>query len=130
MNRIDSRERDLVKCEDMRIHAERSRQFLGSRSLAEFLSDDLVQAAVIRRVEVIGEAARQVSEETRRRVPDIPWSLIVGMRHVLAHDNGAVDIERVYSAVTENLPELIERLGGLIASLERVVGWPKGDSEE
>lgn len=76
--------RDLVKCEDMRIHAERARQFLGARSLAEFQADELVQAAVIRCIEVIGEAAWQVSADAHQRVPKIPWSLIIGMRNVLA----------------------------------------------
>lgn len=57
MSALDPRERDLVKCEDMRIHAERAREFLGRRSLDQFLDDDLIQAAVIRCVEVVGEAA-------------------------------------------------------------------------
>lgn len=56
----DPRQRDLVKCEDMRLHAERARRFLGSRSLDEFLADDLVQSAVVRCVEVIGEAGSQI----------------------------------------------------------------------
>ena len=51
----ESRERDLVKCEDMRLHAQRACQFLGSHSLETFLADELVQMAVIRCVEVIGE---------------------------------------------------------------------------
>ena len=76
MSGPDPRERDLVKCEDMRIHAERAREFLGSRSLEELLADKMVQDAVIRCVEVVGEAARLVSEETRQRAPGIPWSLI------------------------------------------------------
>jgi uncharacterized protein with HEPN domain len=62
----DPRRRDLVKCEDMRLHAERARKFLGGLSLDEFQADELVQSAVVRCVEVIGEAARLVSEETRR----------------------------------------------------------------
>ena len=48
MSPLDPLERDLVKCEDMRIHAERARKFMGTCSLEEFLSDDMVQAAVIR----------------------------------------------------------------------------------
>jgi uncharacterized protein with HEPN domain len=64
--------RDLVKCEDMRLHAERARKFLAARSLEEFLVDELVQSAVVRCVEVIGEAARMVSEETRLLAPGIP----------------------------------------------------------
>ena len=64
MSARESRERDLVKCEDMRLHAERARQFLGTRSLDKFVADEMAQAAVIRCIEVIGEAARLVSEET------------------------------------------------------------------
>ncbi|MDP2859264.1 MAG: DUF86 domain-containing protein, partial [Bacillota bacterium] len=86
--------------EDMRIHAERAREFLGTCALEGFLKDDLLQAAVFRCVEVVGEAARHVSDETRRRDPDIPWSLIIGMRNVLIHNFGVVDPERVYGVVT------------------------------
>jgi len=127
MSALDSRERDLVKCEDMRVYAERAKEFLGSRSQDEFLADEMVQAAVVRCIEVIGEAARLVSEDTRRRAPEIPWPLITGMRHVLAHDYGTVDLERVYRVVTEQLPELLTHLRTLIANLEQEVGWSKDD---
>jgi len=56
----------------MRLHAERAARFLGGRSLDQFLNDKLAQAAVIRCVEVIGEAAKLVSDETRAREPGIP----------------------------------------------------------
>jgi uncharacterized protein with HEPN domain len=123
MNTPDLRERDLTKCEDMRLHAERALRFLGGRSLADFQSDELLQAAIIRCVEVIGEAARLVSEDTRQRAPGIPWALIVGMRNILAHDYTAVDLEKVYSVATQHLPTLLAQLAVLIPELERVVGW-------
>ena len=129
MSPLDPRERDLVKCEDMRIHTERARQFMGTRSLEEFLSDDMVQAAVIRCVEVVGEAARQVSEDTRRRAPGIPWAEIVGMRNILAHDYGAVDLERVYSVVMEDLLELLKHIIKLISSLEKELDWREDGDE-
>ena len=130
MSALSPRERDLVKCEDMRIHAERARQFLGTRSLEEFLADEMVQAAVIRCVEVIGEAARLISNDTRKRAPEIPWPLITGMRNVLAHDYGAVDIDKVYEVVTENLPELLAQLTGLIQALEKEIGWRADDETD
>ena len=130
MSVLNPRERDLVKCEDTRLHAERARESLGSRTLEEFLADDLVQAAVIRCVEVIGEAARLVSEETRERAPEIPWPLIVGMRHVLAHEYGAVVLDKMYAVVTNHLPELLSRLNPLIESLERDAGWRGGAGPE
>ena len=123
MSAPDPRERDLVKCEDMRIHAERACEYLGERTLDEFLEDHLIQAAVIRCLEVIGKAARLVSDDTRERAPQIPWHLIVGMRHVLAHDYGTVVLDRVHEVVTSHLPELLTRLAPLIESLERDVDW-------
>ena len=127
MSAPDPRERDLVKCEDMRIHAERAVKFLGGRSLRDFVADPMLQDAVIRCVEVIGEAARLVSEETRRRAPDIPWGLITGMRHVLAHDYGTVDPPTVHRVVEEHIPQLLAQLCTLIAELEHEVGWQESD---
>lgn len=132
MSALDPRERDLVKCEDMRIHAKRASEYLGSRTLDEFLEDDLIQAAVVRCVEVVGEAARLVSDETRERSQSIPWKLIVGMRHVLAHDYGTVMLDKVYEVVTVHLPDLLVQIEPLIAALERDVGWSgdaSGDQE-
>ncbi|TAK31283.1 MAG: DUF86 domain-containing protein [Chloroflexota bacterium] len=130
MSPLSARERDLTKCEDMRIYAGRAHGFLRARSWDDFLADELLQAAVIRCIEVIGEAARQVSEDTRQRVPGIPWSLIIGMRNVLAHDYGAVDLDRVYRVTTDDLPQLIERLGELISTLESEVGWREDENNE
>jgi len=121
--RRDCLRRDLVKCEDMRLHAERARKFVQERTFEEFQTDELVQSAVIRCVEVIGEAARLVSEKTRLRAPAIPWPLIVGMRHVLAHDYGVVNLDKVYDVVTRHLPLLIAELEPLIKAIETEVGW-------
>ncbi len=121
----DPRERDLVKCEDMRIHAENACSFLGQQTLGEFLDDSLIQSAVIRCVEVVGEAARLVSDDTRRRAPNIAWPEIIGMRNVLAHEYGTVVLDRVYEVVVDHLPELLAQLTPLIASLERDVGWER-----
>ncbi len=123
MSALDPLERDLVKCEDMRIYAERARKFLGSRSFEEFQNDQLVQEAIIRCLEVIGEAARSVSEETQNRSPDIPWSLITGMRNILAHEYGTVDLEEVYDVVDQKIPELLTHLRPLIEELEQEVNW-------
>lgn len=120
---LDPLQRDLVKCEDMRLHAERAVAFLGTKTLVEFQADDMLQAAVIRCVEVVGEAARQVSQDTRARAPEIPWSQVIGMRNVLAHDYGIVDPERIHAVVTRHLPLLLAHLKPLLAALEADAGW-------
>jgi len=76
---------------------------LGRRMLRSLLaSDDDVQ--------VVGEAARRVSEAYCSTTPSIPWKAIVGMRNKLVHDYMGVDEEMVWDTVTSELPDLIERL--------------------
>ena len=61
--------------------------------------------------------------------PEIPWPLVAGMRNVLAHDYGAVDLEKVYEVVTVHVPDLLVQLGTLIPALEKDVGW-EGDQKD
>jgi uncharacterized protein with HEPN domain len=65
-------------------------------------------------VEIIGEAARRVSQEFKQQHPEIPWARIVAQRNVLAHEYGEVDPTRMWRLVVEHLPELIEQLEPLV----------------
>lgn len=79
-----------------------------------FLQDIMVQDAVIRNLEVIGEAAKGLSEEIRSANPDVPWKQIAGMRDVLIHHYFGVKLETVWQVVIEHLPRLRERVEELI----------------
>jgi len=72
----------------------------------EFCSNRLVQDAVIRRIEVIGEAVKNIDEKFRANYPDIPWKGIARMRDKIAHEYFGVDIKRVWEVVKRDLPEL------------------------
>lgn len=126
MSKPDLRKRDLGKCEDMRVYAEKARRFMGDRTLEEFTADEMAQAAVLRCIEIVGEASRLVSCETRNRKPEIPWTLIVGTRNILAHVYGGVDLGKIYFVVTQHLPSLLENLAHLIAELEKEVKGTTG----
>lgn len=65
-----------------------------------------LQDAVIRNVEVIGEAAKRVSAETRGRLTSLDWKAICGMRDVLIHDYIGVDIDEVWNVAYSRIPEL------------------------
>ena len=119
----DQKRRDLVKCEDMRLFAERAIRYVADMTLEAFAADDIVQDAVVYSVSVIGEAARRVSVETQSAHSAIPWSEIIGMRHVLIHDYARVDAARVYEVVKVDLPALLDQLTVLIRNLEADVGW-------
>ncbi|MFH0815943.1 MAG: DUF86 domain-containing protein [Methanobacteriota archaeon] len=78
-----------------------------------FLSSRLIQSAVIRELEIIGEAAKNVSVETKSKHPDIPWRLMSGMRDKLIHDYFGVDLDAVWETVKRDLPTLKNKLADL-----------------
>ncbi len=69
-----------------------------------FLDDAMRQDAVIRQVEVVGEAARRLAPATRDALTDLPWADIIGMRNFLAHGYDAIDLEVVWKTATQDLP--------------------------
>src|SRR5437899_1667812 len=71
-----------------------------------FLESEALQDAVIRNVEVIGEAAKRVSAGTRARLAELDWRAICGMRDVLIHDYIGVDLEEVWNVASFRIPEL------------------------
>jgi uncharacterized protein with HEPN domain len=68
-------------------------------------------------IQVIGEAANQLSDELRARHPDIPWRAIAAMRHALVHAYFRVDLDEVWSAVQDDLPGLKTRILELLGAL-------------
>ena len=77
---------------------------------AAFADNSLVVDAVIRNFQVIGEAARHIPAEVQARYPEVPWSLMQGMRHVLVHDYFAVKLDIVWRTIHQSLPPLVEPL--------------------
>ena len=69
-------------------------------------SNDLVADAVVRNLEIIGEAARHVPQELRARHSDIDWRRVVGLRNVVVHEYFAVDLDVVWVVLNEHLPQL------------------------
>lgn len=87
--------------------------FIAGRRRAELDSDRMLLYALIRCIEIIGEAARQLSDEAREVAPDIPWRAIAGMRNRLIHAYFDVDADLVWATVVDELPDLAARLRSL-----------------
>ena len=93
----------------------RIRQYVGRTRRAGFLRNALLQDAVIRNIEIIGEAAGGVSGEFAAANPGIPWREIVGMRHRLIHGYLEVNLDTVWEVVERDLPALEANLRALVA---------------
>lgn len=72
----------------------------------EFKNNELVQSAVIRQIEIIGEATKKVSDKTKAHYPDVPWRDIAGMRDKLIHGYFGVDIDAVWDTIQRDIPTL------------------------
>jgi len=84
---------------------------------AAFADQELVQVWVIHNLEIVGEAARGVSEDLRRRRRDVRWREVVAMRNVLAHGYFGIDVERVWVTVEKDLPKLKEQIRSIVAEI-------------
>ncbi len=82
----------------------------------EFFSNQMVQDAVIRNLEVIGEASNKLSEETKALAPDIDWRRVVGLRNVLIHAYRDVDTEAVWQVIDQELDPFVTALKLLASS--------------
>lgn len=107
-------ERDQTYIEDMLSYGREAIEFLDAADAAELRADKLRQYALIRAVEIVGEAASKVSVEARAELPDLPWRRIVGMRNTLIHGYRGMEIDLVVEVVREHLPSLVSRLEHLL----------------
>jgi uncharacterized protein with HEPN domain len=89
--------------------------FLGNRSLEELMNDRMVLHAVVRSLEIIGEASAQLSETFRAAHAEVPWQKIIGMRNRIVHAYFDIDCEVVWSTVHNDLP-------GLLQQIEKIAG--------
>ncbi len=92
--------------------------FTRGMNYTSFVRDRRTINAVIRSLEVMGEAAKRIPEEIRRKHPDIPWKRMAGMGDKLIHEYAGVDLETVWDVITEELPPLKPLLEKLTEEME------------
>lgn len=105
--------KDLLYLESIRDCLERIAEYTATGKQA-FLDSRLIQDGVIRNLEVIGEATKNLSSELQELNPAIPWRQIAGMRDVLIHDYLKVDLGRVWRTVENDLPPLTAAVSTLL----------------
>jgi uncharacterized protein with HEPN domain len=72
------------------------------------------QDAILRRITIIGEATKRLTQDFRSQHPTVPWREIAGMRDVITHDYNEVDLEEIWTVVSENLPSLLSYIEPLV----------------
>jgi uncharacterized protein with HEPN domain len=110
--------RDEVYLLDILDAAKLALEYVHGKSRDEFPRDTQLQDAVIRRLAIMGEAARRVSDAAREAIPGLPWRQMVGMRNIVIHEYDDVDLSVVWDAVARDLPPLVDELGRKLPSAE------------
>lgn len=93
---------------------ERIENFAGGISMDEFLKSEIIQDAVIRRIEIIGEAVKNIPNSFKNKYPDIEWKKIAGTRDNLIHDYFGVDLKLTFKIVEKDLPELKKKISKIL----------------
>lgn len=101
---------DLVRLQHMRDAAESAVDFAKGHSRSDLDSNKMLLFALVRAVEIIGEAAGKASSDTRAEFPKLQWPAMVGMRNRLMHAYFDVDRDVLWATVTTSLPELLDQL--------------------
>ena len=114
-----SKERSVtLYVQDMLECIEKIESYRAGVTADELAANSMLQDAVVRRLEIIGEAAKHVPQEVRARYPDVPWRTMAGLRDVLIHEYFGVILERVWEVITIDLPTVKPHLARVQADLE------------
>ena len=93
-------------------------QFTSGVSFIQYNRDRLIQSAIERQLEIMGEAARRVSKAYQDGHPEIPWRPIIGLRNILAHEYGEIKADRIWFIATRDVVELVRLLEPLVPRAE------------
>ena len=110
------RKDDAIRVRHMIDAAREALLFAKDKTRHHLSSDRMLTLSLIKSIEMIGEAASTVTDETRAQFPEIPWRDIVGMRNRLIHVYYDIDLDRVWDTITDDLPGLLVQLEKIVSS--------------
>lgn len=109
--------RDLIRLKHMLDSAEAVLSFIEGKTRQQLDTERLLASGIIRELEILGEAAVAITQETKEKFPELPWKQVVGMRNRLIHAYFDIDYDIVWKTICEALPPLVKQLQRVILVL-------------
>ena len=104
--------KDILDC------IERAEEFVGDMNFDEFLVDDKTSSAVVRKLEIIGEATKNIPKSITQKYEEIPWKEMARMRDKIIHFYFGVDYEIVWNVIKERLPQIKPTIRRILEDME------------
>ena len=101
---------DMIRLQHMLDHAKEAADLIAGKDKTELQHNRVLELALIRLVEIVGEASVKVSSETQAKYPSIPWPQVIGMRNRLIHGYDSVDLDVLWDTIEVDLPPLIAEI--------------------
>jgi uncharacterized protein with HEPN domain len=111
---MSPQDRDLGYVWDMHDAACQILEFSKDRSFEDYHQNKMLRLAIERLLEIMGQAAKEVSLVFRQQYSDLPWIKIIGLRNILAHEYGEVKDEKIYLVTIKDIPPLIKQLKSIL----------------
>jgi uncharacterized protein with HEPN domain len=110
------RKTNRVFVEDILESMNKIERYIKGLTYELFLKNEMVVDAVIRNLEIIGEASKNIPEDIREKYPNIPWRRMVGLRNIALHEYFGIDLGIIWEIITKNLPETKPKIKMLLKS--------------
>ena len=110
--------RDKAYLQDILDAIKSIESFLEGKNKKEFFNSDLLQSAVVRKIEIIGEACKHLSKEIKKKYKSVTWKDISGMRNKVIHKYFGVDFERVWQTFENDIPKLKQQIIQILNEME------------
>jgi uncharacterized protein with HEPN domain len=110
---------DLIRMRHMLDAAKEALSFAQNKTRGDLDSERMLVLSIVKSIEIIGEAASKVTQETRETVTELPWANIIAMRNRLIHVYFDIDLDRVWDTITDDLPPVIAALEKIVQKEEK-----------
>lgn len=104
--------------EDIKGSIAQIEEFVGDMNFQEFANDEKTSSAVVRKLEIVGEATKNVPKEIRQKYKELPWTDMARMRDKITHSYFAIDYEVVWKTIKERLSEIKPKIDNILRDLE------------